>query len=186
MDEVLFWLVFLGGLLEFVLVIRRAGGYKEPYKKRDGTEPLIAIPLFFLFILGVPIVVGYLRIGLLPSYLFYPGLALWIVGFAIYGWGVLVLGRFQSAYVRVVSGHSVIQRGPSRFVRHPLYASEILAWIGLGLTLQSWVALLIILVTSAIFYSNRIHIEERFLVAEIGDEYVQYMKRVKRIIPYII
>ena len=43
-----------------------------------------------------------------------------------------------------------------------------------------------ILVTSALFYSNRILVEERFLAAELGDEYVQYMKRTKRIIPFIL
>lgn len=185
-DEVLFWVVFVGGFGALVWAIKQAGGYKVPDSKRDRTEPLLAIPSFFVGILVVPIVLGYARIGVLPSYLFYPGLLLWIVGFALYGWSVKFLGRFQSGFVRVIAGHRVIQEGPYRLIRHPLYASEILAWIGLGLALQSWVALLAILVTSAIFYSNRIRVEERFLVTELGDEYVQYMKRVKRIIPFIL
>ncbi len=88
--------------------------------------------------------------------------------------------------MQVVSGHRVIQEGPYRLIRHPIYAGEILSFIGLGLALQSWVALVTILVASAIFYANHIRVEERFLVAELGDEYVQYMKRTKRIIPFIL
>jgi len=32
----------------------------------------------------------------------------------------------------------------------------------------------------------RIYIEERVLVSELGDEYVKYAKRTKRLIPYIL
>ena len=185
-DEVVFWVVFVGGFVALVWAIKRAGGYKVPDSKRDRTEPTLVIALFFVGILLVPIVIGYARIGVLPSYLLYPGLLLWILGFALYAWSVRFLGRFQSGFVRVVAGHRVIQEGPYRLIRHPLYASELVTWIGLGLALQSWVALLAILVTSALFYSNRILVEERFLAAELGDEYVQYMKRTKRIIPFIL
>jgi len=54
------------------------------------------------------------------------------------------------------------------------------------LALQSWVALLIILVAASVYYGNRIRVEERFLASELGDEYVQYIKSVKRIIPHIL
>src|SRR5437667_5185801 len=144
------------------------------------------LSLFLFGIIVIPILVGYARLGLLPSYLFYAGLVIMIVGFAIYYWGVLALGRFGSGFVRVIHDHKVIRNGPYRFVRHPVYASEILSFIGLSLALQSWVALLIILVTASVYYSNRIRTEEKFLTAELGDEYVQYMKNVKRIIPHLL
>lgn len=207
-DEILFWVIFVGGTavlhawVGVALGISKAGGERQRVKNK-GTEPylqaikasstnlpkrnLTAMLSLFLFgIIVVPILVGYARLGVLPSYLFYPGLVIMIVGFAIYYWGVLTLEHFPSGSVRVIQDHKVIQRGPYRFVRHPLYASEILSFIGLGLALQSWVALLIILIGTGVFYSNKIRIEEKFLAAELGDEYVQYMKRVKRIIPRIL
>jgi protein-S-isoprenylcysteine O-methyltransferase Ste14 len=67
-----------------------------------------------------------------------------------------------------------------------VFAGEILSFIGLGLALQSWVALLIILIGASVFYGNRIRFEERFLASELGDEYVQYEKSVKRIIPHVL
>jgi protein-S-isoprenylcysteine O-methyltransferase Ste14 len=208
LDEILFWVIFGGGTAALhawagvVLGISKAGGERQRVKNK-GTEPylqaikasstnlpkrnLVAMLSLFLFgIIVVPILVGYARLGVLPSYLFYPGLVIMIVGFAIYYWGVLALGHFPSGFVRVIPDHKVIQRGPYRFVRHPLYASEILSFIGLGLALQSWVSLIIILIGAGVFYSIKIRIEEKFLAAELGDEYVQYMKSVKRIVPHIL
>ncbi len=186
-DEILFWVVFVGVfVVGHFLTILRAGGERQPVRKK-GTEPLVAMLSLFLFgIIVIPILVGYARLGVLPSYLFYPGLVIMIVGFAIYYWGVLTLGHFGSGFVRVIPDHKVIRNGPYRFVRHPVYASEILSFIGLGLALQSWVALLIILVAASVYYANRIRFEERFLASELGDEYFQYMKGVKRIIPHIL
>jgi len=187
LDEILFWVVFVWvvGVGHF-LAILRAGGERQPVRKK-ATEPLVAMLSLFLFgIMVIPILVGYARLGVLPSYLFYPGLVIMIVGFAIYYWAVLTLGPFCSGFLRVIPDHKVIRNGPYRLVRHPVYAGEILSFIGLGLALQSWVALLIILVTASVFYSNRIRIEEKFLTAELGDDYVQYMKSVKRIIPRIL
>ncbi len=186
------WVVGVGHFL----AILRAGGERQPVRKK-ATEPLVAMLSLFLFgIIVIPILVGYARLGVLPSYLFYPGLVIMIVGFVIYYimivgfgiyyWAVLALGPFCSGFLRVIPDHKVIRNGPLRLVRHPVYAGEILSFIGLGLALQSWVALLIILVTASVFYSNRIRIEERFLASELGDEYVQYMKSVKRIIPHIL
>jgi protein-S-isoprenylcysteine O-methyltransferase Ste14 len=186
LDEILFWVIFVGGLVGVRLPILRAGSARQPDKKK-ATEPALAMVSLFLFgVIMVPILVAYARVGVLPSYVFYPGLIIMIIGFAISYWAVQTLGRFNSGIVRVIPDHKVVQKGPYRFVGHPIYASEILTVIGLGLALQSWVALLIILIGAGVFYGNRIRIEERFLASELGDEYVQYMKSVKRIIPHIL
>jgi len=187
LDEILFWVVFVWVVgVGHVLAILRSGGERQPVRKK-ATEPLVAMLSLFLFgIMVIPILVGYARLGVLPSYLFYPGLVIMIVGFAIYYWAVLTLGHFCSGFLRVIPDHKVIQKGPYRLVRHPVFAGEILSFIGLGLALQSWVALLTILIGASVFYGNRIRVEERFLASELGDEYVQYVKSVKRIIPHIL
>ena len=56
---------------------------------------------------------------------------------------------------------------------------------GLGLALQSWVALLAILVAAGALLALRVRNEERFLAAELGDGYVTYMRRTKRFLPFI-
>src|SRR6266704_2972144 len=127
LDEILFWVVFVWvvGVGHF-LAILRAGGERQPVRKK-ATEPLVAMLSLFLFgIMVIPILVGYARLGVLPSYLFYPGLVIMIVGFAIYYWAVLTLGPFCSGFLRVIPDHKVIRNGPYRLVRHPVYGGEIL------------------------------------------------------------
>jgi len=67
-DEILFWVVFVGVfVVGHFLAILRAGGERQPVRKK-GTEPLVAMLSLFLFgIIVIPILVGYARLGMLPS-----------------------------------------------------------------------------------------------------------------------
>jgi len=79
----------------------------------------------------------------------------------------------------------VIESGPYQLIRHPNYLGQIVGVMGLGLALQSWVALLVLVITAAGYFAYRIRNEEAFLVAEIGDSYSNYMTRTKRLIPFV-
>ena len=58
--------------------------------------------------------------------------------------------------------------------------------IGIGLAVQSWGALLVIVLIFGIVYGYRIHIGEKTLIAHIGKEYNAYMMETKMLIPFII
>jgi len=106
-------------------------------------------------------------------------------GFTFMFWSYSFLGRYISSYVHVYPDHHVIEDGPHRYVRHPGYLGQIVAFIGLGLALQSWVALLAILIVAVWRIAYRIRIEEEFLSSELGDAYVDYMRRTKGLIPFV-
>ena len=80
----------------------------------------------------------------------------------------------------------VVDKGPYKLVRHPSYTGIVLILTGLGLTLQSWEAVLLILLVFGLTFGYRIYIEEKVLISNLGDEYIEYMKRTKRIIPYVL
>ncbi len=106
------------------------------------------------------------------------------MGYAFTIYSISVLGRYYSTYVEVLPDHKVIYSGPYRLIRHPNYLGQIIGVVGLGLALQSWVSLLILIVVGGSYFTYRIRNEEAFLVAEIGD-YTNYMKRTRRLIPFI-
>ena len=58
--------------------------------------------------------------------------------------------------------------------------------IGLGLAVQSWGALLVLLSVFSLSFGYRMRVEEKALLSELGEDYANYMKRTKRIIPYLI
>ena len=88
--------------------------------------------------------------------------------------------------VRVAEDHRVIDKGPYRLVRHPSYSGVLITFIGLSLAVQSLGALLVLLSVFVVSYGYRMRVEEKALLAELGEDYSNYMKRTKRLIPYII
>ena len=139
-----------------------------------------------------PTVIAYLAIGILASWrwLFYPGLVIWVGGWLFTCWPILILGRFASrssfSQVQILSDHKVVEKGPYKFIRHPIYTGTLVAFIGLGLALLSWVVLLYVLTVGSIGILVLIHFEESFMVSELGDQYIQYKGRTtKCLIPFI-
>jgi protein-S-isoprenylcysteine O-methyltransferase Ste14 len=64
-----------------------------------------------------------------------------IGGLALRLWAVLSLGRFFKVTVSIQEGHRVIRSGPYRLVRHPSYSGLLIALLGLGLALETWLGL---------------------------------------------
>jgi len=142
-------------------------------------------PFLLIAALAAAIGIGYARIGVLPHWLFYPGEILFVLGYAFTGYSIRLLGRYYSTYVEVLPDHLVIERGPYRLIRHPNYLGQLVGAIGLGLALQSWVALLVLAAAAASYFAYRIRNEEAFLMAEMGTDYASYMTRTKRFIPFV-
>jgi protein-S-isoprenylcysteine O-methyltransferase Ste14 len=126
------------------------------------------------------------KIAMLPGWTFYPGIALMIGGIVLRQWSIAILGKFFSMLVSVQEGQSIIREGPYRFIRHPSYTGALLTLSGIGLAIQSWGALLVLLVIFCIVYGYRIHIEEKALVLHLGEEYIAYRQTTKMLIPYIL
>ena len=117
--------------------------------------------------------------------IFFVGVALMLGGVAFRWYAISVLGRFFTFEVAVHSGQTVVEAGPYRYIRHPSYTGALLTLIGLGLALGNWASLLTILVCMAVAYSYRISVEEAALVAALGEPYKQYMRRTRRLIPFL-
>jgi protein-S-isoprenylcysteine O-methyltransferase Ste14 len=125
------------------------------------------------------------KIGLGPLWLFYPGIFLMLVGILVRQRAILLLGRFYSMRVMVQEGQTIIEKGPYRFIRHPAYSGALLVLSGLGLALHSWAAVLVLLIFFSLAYGYRISVEEKALILAIGEPYAEYMKKTKRLIPFI-
>ena len=185
-EEVLFWLaVTVGFVVPFIYFVRwslrNASSTKtKPVKDLSTLTNFGLIPLA-----GVAIWLGYARIGVLPHWLFDPGLIVFLLGLAFTVWSYRTLGRFFSLEVQIQRSHEVVDTGPYRLLRHPGYAGVLVGFTGLGFAVQSWVSVLLLLLGMTAALAYRAQIEEKFLVAELGDGYVRYMARTKRLVPYV-
>ncbi len=92
-----------------------------------------------------------------------------VVGIALRQWAVWVLGRFFTVVVRVTAGQTVIDRGPYRWVRHPSYTGLLLTLSGAGVAFGNWLSILALIIWSALGLAIRIRVEERALLAALGE-----------------
>jgi protein-S-isoprenylcysteine O-methyltransferase Ste14 len=106
-------------------------------------------------------------------------------GMAWRTWAILTLGRFFTTNVAVRSGHRVIRQGPYRWMRHPSYTGGLTTFFGLGLALANWLSLVVLMVMMVTVYIYRMNVEEKVLIAALGDEYLEYSRQTKRLIPGI-
>jgi protein-S-isoprenylcysteine O-methyltransferase Ste14 len=179
---VLFWILseaLGGGILPW---LRRSGGV---IKKKDGGSVLVLRVLMFVSVFTA-IVFTIKNIAMLPDWFFYLGIFLMIIGVLVRQWSIMVLGRFFTLTVSVQKNQKVVDSGPYRLVRHPSYLGLFLIIIGIGLALGSWGGILVLLVMNGLAFGYRMHVEEKVLASELGDDYIKYMKRTKRLIPFVL
>src|SRR6266705_4844126 len=162
--------------------LRRRGATR--IKRDRGSGALIIFTVFVSIILALSL--GYASVGPLPDWVFYPGIFLILLGVLVRQWAIAVLGRFFSLTVRVAEDHRVVVKGPYRLVRHPSYTGVLITFIGLALAVQSSGALLVLLAVFGVSYGYRMRVEERVLLSELGQDYAEYMKRTKRLIPFLL
>ena len=179
--------VFLWFLSEII------GGYIIPDLRRGKTKiKPISQDSQYLFRIGMVsgVVIGYimsrLSIGILPDWFFVVGIVFMVTGIILRQLSIVVLGRFFSPILGTQEGQRVVSNGPYRYIRHPSYSGMYLIVLGLGFVFQSWVSFLVILVICGLSIGYRISAEEKMLISSLGQEYIDYMKKTKKIIPYII
>ncbi len=74
----------------------------------------------------------------LPIWLRWVGVALGVVTFPLFYWIFKSLGPNITRTVAVRSRHSLVTEGPYGWVRHPLYSSAAVSWLGFSLLSQRW------------------------------------------------
>jgi protein-S-isoprenylcysteine O-methyltransferase Ste14 len=185
-DQELFYVVYFVWVSMFVVeraLIGRGGGGAARRADR-GSALLIYVSVF------VSVAVAYAfalsGITLLPEPFFYLGISMMLFGIAVREWAVATLRSYFSYVVRVREDHRVIQSGPYRYVRHPAYTGSIITILGLGVALRSLPGVLVLVAFFSVAYWYRIRVEERALLSAMGQEYGEYMKRTKRLVPFVI
>ena len=162
--------------------IRRRGSV---IKRKDRFSGLYLFATIFLAII-FSLYFAKAHIGMLPGWVFSLGIVLIILGIILRQWSMAILGKFFSAVVGIQKDQQVIEKGLYKYVRHPSYTGALIIFIGLGLALQSWAAVITLTLLFIIAYGYRIYVEEKALISELGEPYIEYKKRTKRLIPYMV
>lgn len=120
-----------------------------------------------------------------PSILRAAGLTLFSLGL-----GMAVLGRIQLGDnwvdledYQVLPEQSMVASGIYRYIRHPIYSGDLVLLLGLELALNSWLIVGVILLSIVVFRQTQA--EEKVLALSFPS-YVDYCRRTKRFIPFLL
>ena len=87
---------------------------------------------------------------------------------------------------KVVVPTAVVQFGPYRWVRHPIYVSTMLLFAGYCIALRAPLALLFVVAVCLWYYEQKAKLEEALMVETFGDSYVEYASKVRyKFIPFV-
>lgn len=111
------------------------------------------------------------------------GVVIFIVGAVTYNLTIIYAGRFlRPAPSGTLGDHRLIDKGPFSLIRHPLYVSYFLIAIGLSLIVFNYLPLLFALFIGLGIYPTA-RAEEKVLVTQLGETYINYQKRVGMFFP---
>jgi len=107
-----------------------------------------------------------------------------LAGLILMLWARVVLGGNWSSSVVFKEGHELIDRGPYRYVRHPIYSGLLLMVLGTAVLygrLGGFIELLVL------FFALRFKSlqEERLMARHFPEAYRSYKARVKALIPSV-
>lgn len=113
------------------------------------------------------------------------GAVLAAAGAGLAGSGLLVLRRHLTPYPTPLSDAALVERGPFRLARHPIYGGIILGAAGVSVADGNWPGLALNTLLAVLFWMKS-EFEERRLTAHFPG-YAAYRARVRRrLIPWVV
>jgi len=108
-----------------------------------------------------------------------------IAGLAFCVWARATLGRNWSGTITLKEGHELIERGPYRLVRHPIYTGLLAMFLATAIVfghLGGFVAVVLAFVSFWIKLTE----EEKLMRQQFREQYRSYEQRVKRLVPFVL
>jgi protein-S-isoprenylcysteine O-methyltransferase len=182
-----FWTIFYVWVLsELWLAWKKRSEPGATANDRGSKWPLIAGVWATVAIgLGLAMGVPAAAITTARGSLFVAGLALMVAGLALRWYSIMVLGRSFTVDVATRPGQEVVTSGPYRWIRHPSYTGALLTLLGILVCCLNWLSFVALPLAFA-GYAYRIRVEETAMTDGLGDAYREYMRRTRRLIPFIV
>ena len=171
---------------EILLTLTRRSHSKSGTKQDRSTLGMIWLVITVSVTVGIFVALNFRTAALPHGRMFASaGVVLFVAGLILRWWAIITLGRFFTVDVTIEKDHELVERGPFRIVRHPSYTGVLLAFVGYALSLRNWVALLVILLPIGAAFIHRMNVEEDALSRALGPGYAEYIKRTKRLVPFV-
>jgi protein-S-isoprenylcysteine O-methyltransferase Ste14 len=188
--------IFLGWFLFAMGIAYGAGGVIYLWRNQNSADSARSeagnrsfwwiLPGFLAVFFGPPLEFLYLPVWLpRGTGMELAGLAIILLGLVLRIWTRLTIGGMYTGYVKIRVHHILVTGGPYHFIRHPGYAGFVLMALGLALGYSSWIGLAAIPLLLLPGLAYRMGVEERLLATRFGEEYREYARKTRALIPGI-
>jgi len=187
------WRLVLGvpwGVFGLVWIVSAAFAeravHREPLAARAAYGSLLVLGVALLFSSVGSAALPPLALQLVPDAFAVKvaGAALTCLGVAIAVWARATLGRMWSGRITLKEGHHLVQTGPYRVTRHPIYTGLVCAFFGSMVTMGTLRAVLGFALATAAFL-RKLFVEERLMAAQFGEEHRAWAQKTKLLIPFV-
>jgi protein-S-isoprenylcysteine O-methyltransferase Ste14 len=108
------------------------------------------------------------------------GATVFVFALALAAWAIVTMTRAGSNVPTNMPTTTIVESGPYRFTRNPIYLGMVLGLIGLGVAFDTlWLQLMLVPFALVIRYGV-VAREEAYLDRKFGDVYRGYRSRVRR------
>jgi len=177
------WLIYAFWLILIAYLTASAIGVKQETQAHLVQSFGLLFAILVAFLLPHLPIFHFLNFAPVNPVLSSIGIILCAAGMALLVWARRHLGRNWSQTVAAKIGHELVTSGPYRYVRHPMYAGGLVACVGSAMVCGgAWIFLLVILGTLFLW---RVGAEDRLMAQQFPNEYPDYKKRTKALIPFV-
>lgn len=178
---------YVYGFLEILLSIRQRVKRKNSIVNRGDKGSI----WFLIILTGIGYFLsfrfGMTKIGRIYhwDFFFAVGVFLIIIGLIIRIYAINTLKQHFTYVVTKIENHELIETGLYKMIRHPGYLGQVFIFIGTAVSFSNWLSVLSMAIAISVGYAYRIKIEEKFMVEQMGQKYLDYQNRTKKLIPLV-
>jgi len=157
-------------------------------KSVRSNRPYAAVRIGFIIILvallyGVRGFRRFVTIGATGPIFNIAGLVICALGISLAIWARVCIGRNWGTPMSFKENPELVTSGPYRFIRHPIYSGILLALLGSALVCGIvWFILFLFFGTYFVLASRG---EESLMTRQFPDQYPEYMKRTRALVPFV-
>lgn len=149
----------------------------------DTAQVIVRPPLAW----GLAVIAGFALDWLMPLPFLPAGLAAgWFGGLvfalalALFAWAIVTMTRAGSSVPTNLPTATIVESGPYRFTRNPIYLGMLLALVGLAIAFGNLWLLVMLVPFALVIRYGVVAREEAYLERKFGDAYRSYQSRVRR------
>ena len=175
----------LYGLFEIFMSRRKQGKRKIAESGDKGSIWILIMSISMGYWLSF--IIGATTFGRLHHWntFFIIGSVLVLIGLIIRVTSIIKLRQQFTYKVTRLENHELVETGLYKIIRHPGYLGQLIIFLGTAVCLSNWLSIFLMIIPVLSGYLYRINVEERFMVEQMGQKYLDYRRMTKKLIPAV-